>query len=30
MLEMEKDDVIRETILAMRNVADEIGLRGHL
>ncbi|MFA5577298.1 MAG: hydrolase, partial [Tissierellaceae bacterium] len=30
MLEMERDDVIRETIQAMRNVAEEIGLKGSL
>lgn len=30
MLGMERDDVIRETILAMRKVAEEIGLKGEL
>ncbi len=30
MLEMERDDVIRETIFAMRKVAEEIGLKGEL
>lgn len=30
MLGMERDDVIRETILAMRKVAEEIGLKGNL
>lgn len=30
MLGMEKDDVIRETINAMRKVAEEIGLKGNL
>ena len=30
MLEMERDDVIKETIQAMRNVAEEIGLKGNL
>lgn len=30
MLGMERDDVIRETILAMRKVAEEIGLKGDL
>ena len=30
MLGMERDDVIQETILAMRKVAEEIGLKGNL
>lgn len=30
MLGMERDEVIMETILAMRKVADEIGLKGNL
>lgn len=30
MLDMERNEVIEETIAAMRNVADEIGLRGNL
>ncbi|MBU5256580.1 HDIG domain-containing metalloprotein [Tissierella praeacuta] len=30
MLDMERDDVIMETILAMRKVAEEIGLKGEL
>ena len=30
MLGMERDDVIKETILAMRKVAEEIGLKGNL
>ena len=30
MLGMERDDVIRETIYAMRKVADEIGLKGNI
>ena len=30
MLGMERDDVIQETILAMRKVAEEIGLKGKL
>ncbi len=30
MLGMERDDVIRETILAMRKVSEEIGLKGEL
>lgn len=30
MLGMEKDDVIRETIIAMRKVAEDIGLKGNL
>lgn len=30
MLGMERDEVIRETILAMRKVAEEIGLKGNL
>lgn len=30
MLGMDRNEVIEETIIAMRNVADEIGLRGNL